>query len=57
MEVIQGHKISLQETDQQIEVDTIGELVLQIVDLQVDLVQVLVHKSQQALLYNLEMKF
>jgi len=53
MEVVEGYKVTFQEARKQTEVHPVRELGLELGDLKVDLVQVLVHKSHQALLHHL----
>ena len=55
VEVVERHKVALQETGQEAEVDTVGELAVQLGHLQVDLVQMLVDKGDKALLDHLEL--
>ena len=47
MEVVERDKVALEESAEEAEVDAVGELVVQVVHLEVDLVQVLVHERHQ----------
>merc|ERR1719237_734517 len=55
VEVIEGDKVTLQQAGKQAEINPVRELGLQLGHLQVDLVEVLVHKSHQALLHHLQL--
>ena len=54
VEVIERNEVSLEEAGQETEINPVRELALKLSNLQVDLVEVLVHKSDQALLNHLQ---
>ena len=54
VEVIERNEVALEEPGQETEVNPIRELTLKLGNLQVYLVEVLVHKSDQALLNHLQ---
>jgi len=53
MKLVEGDKIALKESGQQTEINPVGKLGVQIINLQVQLVEVLVHKRHQRLLHHL----
>ncbi len=55
MELVQRHKVVLQETEEEDEKHAVGELMLKVDKLQVDLVQVLVGERHEGLLNHLQL--
>ncbi len=55
VEVVERDEVPLQQPHEQGEVDAVGELGLQVVDVQVDLAQVLVGEGHQGLLHHLQL--
>ena len=53
MEVEERDEVPLKQPDQEAEIHTVRELRVQIVDLEVDLVQMLVHERHERFLHNL----
>ena len=55
MKFIQWHKVIFQKTNQQHQENSVGKLVVEIHDFQVDLVQVLVGKRDEGFLHHLKL--
>ena len=53
MEVEERDEVSLQQPGEEAEIHAVGELRVQIVDLEVDLVQMLVHECHEGFLHHL----